>query len=217
MNRRILFRSSMAILASFMTAGILVGCAPEKEDQAKATSEGNTLVRAHSPVIGPKEAPVTIVEFLDPSCEGCRAFYPFVKQILAEYPNEVRLVIRYVPFHSGSEMAIGILEAARMQGIYEPVLQAVFASQPQWHNDSELKAAWAAAESAGLDVKKAREQLALPEVASNLNTDVADANAHRVAQTPTFFVNGKPVEPFSPEQLNKLVQSEVERSRGTKS
>jgi Protein-disulfide isomerase len=214
MNRRILFQSSVAILASVMTAGILVGCAPEREDQAKAASEGNTLVRAHSPVIGPKDAPVTIVEFLDPSCEGCRAFYPFVKQILAKYPNEVRLVIRYVPFHSGSEMAIGILEAARMQGIYEPVLQAVFESQPQWHDDLELKAAWAAAESAGLDVKKAREQLAFPEVAANLKTDVGDANAHRVAQTPTFFVNGKPVEPFGPKQLNMLVQSEVERSRG---
>jgi len=214
MNRRILFQSSMAILASVMTAGILFGCAPEREDQAKGASEGNTLVRAHSPVIGPKDAPVTIVEFLDPSCEGCRAFYPFVKQILAEYPNEVRLVIRYVPFHGGSEVAIGILEAARLQGIYEPVLQAVFDAQPQWHNDSELKAAWAAAEAAGLDVKKAREQLALPEVAANLKTDVADANAHRVAQTPTFFVNGKPVEPFGPKQLNMLVQSEVERSRG---
>lgn len=214
MNRRILFQSSMAILASVMTAGILVGCAPEREDQAKAASEGNTLVRAHSPVIGPKDAPVTIVEFLDPSCEGCRAFYPFVKQILAEYPDEVQLVIRYVPFHRGSEMAIGILEAARMQGIYEPVLQAVFESQPQWHDDSELKAAWTAAESAGLDVKKAREQLALPEVAANLKTDVADANAHRVAQTPTFFVNGKSVQPFGPKQLNMLVQSEVERSRG---
>lgn len=159
--------------------------------------------------------PVTIVEFLDPSCEGCRAFYPFVKQILAQYPDDVRLVIRYVPFHRGSEAAIGLLEAARMQGVYEPVLKAVFEAQPQWHDDPSLKAAWAAAEAAGLDVGKAREQMALPEVEANLKADVADATTYKVTRTPTFFVNGKPVEPFGPEQLYKLVQNEVEQSRGS--
>jgi protein-disulfide isomerase len=39
----------------------------------------NRLVRFHSPVFGPRSAPVTIVEFFDPACETCRAFYPIVK------------------------------------------------------------------------------------------------------------------------------------------
>jgi protein-disulfide isomerase len=30
----------------------------------------------HSPVLGPQGAPVTIVEFFDPACETCHAFYP---------------------------------------------------------------------------------------------------------------------------------------------
>ena len=53
----------------------------------------------NSPVFGSANAPVTVVEFFDPSCEACRAFYPYVKQILAENPNDVRLVLRYVLFH----------------------------------------------------------------------------------------------------------------------
>ena len=32
------------------------------------------LVRFHSPVLGRADAPVTVVEFLDPACEACRAF-----------------------------------------------------------------------------------------------------------------------------------------------
>jgi len=72
-------------------------------------------VRDYSPVIGLENAPVTIVEFFDPSCEGCRAMYPYVKEILAEYPDNVRLVLRYVLFHGGSEEAVRILEAARNQ------------------------------------------------------------------------------------------------------
>jgi protein-disulfide isomerase len=67
------------------------------------TRATESLVRSHSPVIGPTDAPVTIVEFFDPSCEACRAFYPIVKQIMAGYPNEVRLVLRYAPFHEGSD------------------------------------------------------------------------------------------------------------------
>ena len=63
-------------------------------------------------MFGPSEAPVTIVEFFDPSCEACRAFYPFVKNILTQYPDDVRLVLRYAAFHGGSDQAIGTLEAA---------------------------------------------------------------------------------------------------------
>ena len=51
--------------------------------------------------------------------------HPYVKQIQAAYPDNVRLVLRYVLFHKGSEEAVRILETAREQGVYEPVLDAV--------------------------------------------------------------------------------------------
>jgi hypothetical protein len=44
-------------------------------------------------VLGPKAARVTIVEFFDPACESCRAFYPVVKQIMAAHPKDVRVVL----------------------------------------------------------------------------------------------------------------------------
>ena len=91
------------------------------------------LIRSYSPILGPEEAPVTIVEFFDPACEACRAFHPIVKDILAEYDGAVRVVLRYTPFHGeGSEQAIRVLEAARMQGIFEPVLEALLEYQPRW-------------------------------------------------------------------------------------
>jgi protein-disulfide isomerase len=117
-----------------------------------------SLVRPHSPVIGPTEAPVTIVEFFDPSCEACRAFYPIVKQIMAAFPNEVRLVLRYAPFHEGSDVAVGILEAARGQQKFVPVLESLLANQPAWavHGAPDLDKAWGFAAAAGLDVQKGK-------------------------------------------------------------
>lgn len=201
------------IFIGIVTLGLLWGCSSEDEQAAKPLPETRALVRPHSPVIGPVDAPVTIVEFFDPSCEGCRAFYPFVKQIMAEHPGQIRLVMRYLPFHGGSEEAVRILDAAHAQDVYVPVLEAMLEVQPQWHNDPKLKAAWEAAGTAGLDLQKAREQGSAPTVAENLEIDIEDAQAYKVTRTPTFFVNGKPVEPFGRAQFRALVLSEVEQAK----
>jgi protein-disulfide isomerase len=172
----------------------------------------NVYVRRHSPVIGPANAPVTIVEFFDPSCEACRAFYPIVKQIMAQYPNDVRLVLRYTPLHEGSEEAVRILETARQQNVFEPVLEALFVEQPRWatHDGPQLEIAWAAAGAAGLDQARARAAMQAPRISAALNQDIADATTLGVRGTPTFFVNEKPLPSFGPQQLYDLVRAEVE-------
>lgn len=169
------------------------------------------LVRDHAPVMGPQDAPVTIVEFFDPACESCRAFYPVVKQIMAMYPNDVRLMLRYAAFHQGSDVAIGIIEAARKQDKFEAVLEALLEKQPEWasHHAPNLDAAWAIAADAGLDVTRARQEIVPAELAKILEQDMEDIRTLQVTGTPTFFVNGKSPESFGPEPLLQLVQSEV--------
>ena len=165
----------------------------------------------HSPVIGRPDAPVTIAEFFDPACEACRAFYPIVKQIMAAHPNDLRLVIRYAPFHDGSDEVVRILETARMQGVFVPVLEALLATQPRWasHDSPQIEKAWSAAAAAGLDVEKARKAKLEPHITAALNQDVADLQALGVNRTPTFFVNGKPLTEFGARQLYDLVKSEM--------
>ncbi len=150
---------------------------------------------------------MTIVEFFDPSCETCRAFFPEVKKILAAHPTDVRVVMRYLPLHPGSAEAIVLLEAARVQGKLEPVMAALLEAQPAWH-DGEMEGAWAAAEKAGLDVAKARAMPSAQAMAW-MEQDIADARVLGVRGTPTFFVNGAPLAEFSPEQLEAQVRAAV--------
>jgi protein-disulfide isomerase len=174
-----------------------------------------TLIRSYSPIIGPEEAPVTIVEFFDPACEACRAFHPIVKDILAEYDGAVRVVLRYTPFHGeGSEQAIRVLEAARMQGIFEPVLEALLEYQPRWasHGAPDPGRIIGIAEQAGLDAEAAKAQMMAPQTVGVLNQDRADVDAVGVRGTPTFFVNGKPLDPFGADELRALVAAEVAAS-----
>ena len=172
---------------------------------------GDGLVRFHSPSMGPVTAPVTIVEFFDPSCEACRAFFPHVKQIMAMEPDNVRLVMRYAAFHEGSDQVVGIIEAARNQQMFEPVLEALLERQPEWavHGAPDLNRAWSIAAEAGLDVPKAKTDAASAKVAEILKQDAADGASHNVKQTPTFFINGKPLKTFSPQGLLDQIKEEI--------
>jgi len=170
------------------------------------------LMRPYSPIMGPEDAPVTIVEFFDPACEACRAFYPVIKDIMAEHDGQVRVVLRYTAFHgAASEEAIRVMEAARMQDVYIPVKEAILEFQPRWasHGEPAPGLILGIAEQAGLDVDAAQNQMRAPQTLAILNQDRADVEAMGVRQTPTFYVNGKPLDPFGVDELRALVAAEV--------
>ncbi len=183
----------------------------------EAAAEVNALLyRDHAPIIGPAEATVTITEFFDPSCEACRAFYPIVKQIMEMHQGKVRLVLRYAAFHEGSDEVVRIVEAARLQDRFVPVLEALLAEQPNWamHEGPDIERAWSIAGAAGLDLPRARVDAQSEAITAILTQDTADVTAAGVQQTPTFYVNGKPLTEFGPQQLYDLVTSEVVAAGG---
>ncbi len=177
----------------------------------QVTAEPSRLVRMHSPVFGPQDAPVTIVEFFDPACETCRAFYPLVKNLMAQHPEKIKLVIRYAAFHQGSDVVVKLLEAAKSQGKYQVVLEALLAAQPAWadHGQPNLETAFTVAQQAGLDLSQARQAMENPAMQALLQQDMDDLTALQVTKTPTFFVNGRSLPSFGPEQLAALVAEEV--------
>ena len=217
MNRRTLVLAIGGLVIAAFVGGAYLHSRNTQQRVAPAvsTSQSGALVRPHSPIIGNKDAPVTLVEFFDPACETCRAMYPIVKKIMAEHGAQLKLVLRYAPFHKGSDEAVRILEMARKQGVYVPVLEAMLEAQPDWadHHRPDIAKAWAAAALAGLDVAAARNGMLAPDITSVLEQDMADIRAIGVRQTPTFFVNGKPLPSFGVRQLQDLVGSEVATAR----
>lgn len=217
MNRRtIIIGTAVAALGIFAVAFFLYSPATKQTTQMATALNEVPLIRPHAPVFGPSDAPVTIVEFFDPACEACRAFHPVVKNILSEFKGKVRVVLRYAAFHPPSEQAIRILEAARMQGKFEAVLERLLETQPRWAPHGRPAAnAWALLEGTGLDVERAKSDALMPDIVGVLNLDAADVKAVGVRKTPTFFVNGKPLEEFGSRQLFELVKSELEATERT--
>lgn len=211
MNRRALTLGTGALALAAFGGGIWLY--PEGKLAGPAgTGQNDIYVRPHSPVIGKADARVTLVEFFDPSCEACRAFHPILNQILARHPDEVRLVLRYAPFHEGSDEAVRIMEAARLQERFEAVLDALFTRQPEWaiHGAPNLDRAWRIAGVAGLDLNRARQDAQRPQINQVLEADATDLQVLQARRTPTFFVNKRPLISFGPRQLYELILSEIE-------
>lgn len=187
----------------------------QAESLARMAHDTNSLLnRAHSPTYGPATARVRIVEFFDPSCETCRAFYPLVKRLVDAQQGKVQLALRYVTFHQGSDQAVQILEAARRQNLFWPVTEATLAAQPIWaaHHQPSPGRIWEFLGNTGLDTATARADMNLPAIQAVIDQDMADAAALKVTQTPGFFVNGRPLENFGYEQLKALVDEEVAKA-----
>lgn len=214
MNRQTLILASVGLVLALFAVGALFNSNTKTAETKPASPslEHSSLVRSYSPVLGAKDAPVTIVEFFDPACEACRAFHPIVKGILDKFPNKVRVVLRYTPFHGEASLeAIAVLEAARMQNVFLPVLEALLINQQAWasHGSPAPEKILRIAAAAGLDVEQASVQIKSPSTVGIINQDRADVEAVGVKSTPTFFVNGKPLSKFGQGELETLVEAAV--------
>jgi protein-disulfide isomerase len=92
---------------------------------------------------------------------------------------------------------------------------AALAAQPVWanHGKPNVEIAFQAAEMVGLDLARARQAVARPSMQALLQQDIQDLQALKVNKTPTFFVNGRSLPSFGPDQLAALVAEEVVGSK----
>ncbi|MDZ4202437.1 MAG: thioredoxin domain-containing protein [Gallionella sp.] len=216
MKQKTLFVASAVALLLAFALGVLVYSGQQEKEAGQLAEAGRAaLIRMHSPTLGKPDAPVVIVEFLDPACETCRVFYPRVKQLMAEHPDKIRLVLRYAPFHNGSDKVVAVLEAARKQGKFWQALEALLATQADWspNHTPQLSLVWKPLEGLGLNMEQMAFDMTAPEITELIAQDIADARTLNVTKTPEFFVNGKPLPRFGFEQLTALVDQELESAR----
>lgn len=171
------------------------------------------LLRETAPSIGNPSAPVTMVEFLDPECESCRAMHPIVKQILAEYRDQLYFVIRYMPFHHNSALAAGVLEAARLQDLYWQTLDVLFETQPLWgdHGNPRPDRIFEFIAKLPLNMEKLKADIRDEQFIEWIRQDQNDGIRAGVTATPTFFVNGKKLREIGYGPLKQAIDIELKK------
>jgi protein-disulfide isomerase len=196
---------------AFVAAMMFHNAGEEKAMTERATNNSSALVKEYSVKAGNPDAKVTLVEFMDPACGTCAQFHPLVKQLMQQQAGKMNLVIRYLPFHQGSDQMVAMLEAARKQDKFWEVLELMFATQRQWtiNHVAQPDIFMGFIERAGVDVARIQQDMNNPEIAKIIQQDLADGKLLGADKTPSFFVNGKPLPSFGYQQLQALIESEV--------
>lgn len=216
MKQKNIFIAAAALLILVFAGGAFLYQKQQAEAAAQLAQQNMAaLVRADAPSFGKPDAPVHIVEFFDPACGTCREFYPMVKALMAQHPGQIRLSLRYAPFHPGSDTVVKVLEASRQQGRFEATLEALFARQDVWVQNHTANAQLTGPLLAplGMDLAQLQNDANAPEVATIIARDLADAKTLNVTMTPEYFVNGKPLPRFGFAELEQLVNDALANAK----
>ncbi len=204
----------LLIAVGFTLAAVFFKAGQDEQAHQQAAQHSDLLIRDHSVRTGNPQAKVTIVEFVDPACGTCAQFHPLVKKLLEQQDGKVNLVLRYAPLHQGSGQMVALLEAAKMQGKFWPVLEMMFETQRRWVSNhvAQPETFWNMLNQrpTGLDMQKLAQDMSSQEVMDAIQQDINDGEKLGANKTPTFFVNGKPLPSFGYEQLAGLVAAEID-------
>ncbi len=151
------------------------------------------------PSLGPKEAPVTLVEFSDFHCPFCAKVSPLLEQLMKNYAGKIRRVWRHYPLavHSGAGLTHEASECAHEQGRFWEYRDRLFATQGAWRDEAGLLNL---AHELGFEAARFQACLSSHKYREVVQRDIAKGNQVGVNGTPTFFVNGKPLvgsQPFA--------------------
>ena len=160
---------------------------------------------------GPKDAPVTIVEFSDFHCPFCRNVVATLKEVLKQYEGRVKWVYRDFPIANLHPQAPRAAEAARCageQGKFWEYHDLLFDSQTQT-TTADFKGF---AEQLKLDPKSFGQCLDSAKHQAAVEADIQDGARLGVTGTPTFFINGRMLVGAQPmENFKKIIEAELQQ------
>jgi protein-disulfide isomerase len=161
---------------------------------------------------GPKDAPITIVEFSDFQCPYCKNVTSTLKQVLAKYPGKVRWVFRDYPLASLHPAAPKAHEAARCaaeQGKFWEYHDILFERSPR-HSPQELRQY---AQDLKLDAAAFGQCLDGDKYKAEIDKDSEEGVRLGLTGTPSFFINGRQLVGAQPiTAFQKIIDGELRRT-----
>ncbi len=162
---------------------------------------------------------VTLLEYGDYQCPFCQQYYPILKQVQANYGDQIKFQFRNFPLtslHRNAFAGARAAEAADQQGKFWEMHDILYEN-----SDPTGASGWVASKSPmtffeqfaaqiGLNVAKFKTDFASPQINTAINADLAEANRLKLTGTPTFFVNGKKTDfTNSVESFKKVIDAEL--------
>jgi len=171
-----------------------------------------SLATEDDPSIGPADARLTIVEFLDYQCPFCNQVSSTFREAAAAYGDRVRFIVRDFPvqeLHPDAVVAAEAAGCAEAQGKFWPMHDRLFGLKGVMPREDLDRAA----AQSGLDMAVYAACMDLHARIDEIQADVVAGITAGVRGTPTFFFNGQPVEGAIPrEAFDTLIKRFLDES-----
>jgi protein-disulfide isomerase len=171
----------------------------------------DVTITDHDPSRGPKDAPITIVEFSEYQCPFCARVTPTLRALEQKYAGKIRIVYKDFPLqnHAQAPKAAEAAHCAGDQGKYWELHDRLFANQQQLQVP-QLKQHAAAI---GLDRATFDQCLDSGRHAAIVQEDVDYGGTMGVASTPTLYINGRLVTGAQPAAIfESIIDEELART-----
>jgi protein-disulfide isomerase len=210
------------VIVIVLAVAVAAGAAVFLSRQPDRVSETNAAplsvdIQGGGHVRGPENAELTLVEFGDYQCPSCKAYHPFVKEVLNRYPKQVRLEFHHFPLisiHPNSMAASRAAEAAGEQGHYWEMHDALFEYQEQWASRPDPKPVFAAiANRIGINGAILVQTMDSPKLQERILKDVELGDKAHVEAVPTFLIKGQQVHiKLSMEDFVQVIEANLRNS-----
>lgn len=147
-------------------------------------------------VRGSKDAIVTLIVYDDFQCPYCAQMHPMLEEVMAKFPQDVRVVIRHFPLniHDKSIISAQATEAAGLQGKFWEMSALLTTRQSEWTGKSVAEFTTWINEQAktitGLDAAKFSQDLNSNAIINKVQAALTAAEMMGLNQTPTIYLNG---------------------------
>ena len=200
--------------ASAGREAVATSAAARTATEAAPSSQRWLVPVGTSPVRGPADALVTIVEFADFQCPYSKQAEPLLRRLEARFPNELRVAWKDYPLsaHADADAAAQLArEALRQKGVagFWQAHDRLLAMSPRVGR-ADLEAL---ARELGLDLAEARKAIETERYRDAIDADVEALARVGTSGTPTFFVNGRLIESEGEEELGQAVAEALDEAR----
>jgi protein-disulfide isomerase len=200
-----------------LAVGAAPGAAPTPARPARPTEDPRAVYRVpvdDTPLKGPADALVTIVESSDFECPFCKRAVPTLKQLEEAFPGKLRFAFRHnpLPFHQKALPAAIAAEEARAQGgdaKFWAMHDKLFEITPALDAASLVQAG----KDLALDAAKLEQALSTSRHRERVERDQRLVQSVGAPATPTFFINGRKLAGAQPfEAFRAVVEEELRKA-----
>lgn len=170
-------------------------------------------IRKDEAIRGPKDAPITLVEYSDFECPFCSRGFETVQALLKKYDGKIRFIYKHLPlsFHEQSMISAKYYEAIRLQDEKKAFAfhDEVFKNQRKLKNGEAFLQA--TAKQVGADMARLKKDVNSEAVAKRIEEDMKEAGSFGMQGTPGFLLNGVPVRGAYPTEYFVNIVDELQK------